>query len=386
MWLSRQQILTRLARWFHVIWVNPAEEWRRLWPRRENRVIGLRDPASPPANLHVERQSRLHPRVYQPSWLADRLRNARIDRAARHVNRLGCTKTVLYTWRPEHIQWVDRLKPDATCYHIADEYSFSAVEHPIPALERDMIERADDVFIHSPGLMEKKGRINPNTMFVTNGVDYERFADPCPEPRELRSIPHPRVGYVGRMKTQIDWDVLGRLAEELPDVSLVLVGPVGYLGDDAGAMRQLASRANVYVIGAQPAHAVPAFMQHLDAGLMPYRVNDYTKYIYPLKLHEFLASGTPVVCAPIRSLIDFRGVAIVADDRSAWAQSVSMALDPLQREDDRVAARQSVAREFDWNRITEKIAERIIRRLALDTEHQRFGVAAPPGPHEVRSL
>lgn len=45
---------------------------------------------------------------------------------------------------------------------------------------------------------------------------------------------------------------------------------------------------------------------------MPYRVNDYTKYIYPMKLHEYLAGGRPTVGSRIRSLEDFAGIVDLA--------------------------------------------------------------------------
>ena len=44
---------------------------------------------------------------------------------------------------------------------------------------------------------------------------------------------------------------------------------------------------NIYVVGPQPSELIPSFVQHLDVCIMPYMVDEYTKYIYPLKLHEY---------------------------------------------------------------------------------------------------
>ena len=67
-WLSRQQVLTRLARYYQVLWMNPATEWRRALrggrlAEQETHIEGLPDSFTvydPPAWLPI---------VYKPSWL-----------------------------------------------------------------------------------------------------------------------------------------------------------------------------------------------------------------------------------------------------------------------------------------------------------------------------
>ncbi|HEU4642013.1 MAG TPA: hypothetical protein VFS44_06115, partial [Gemmatimonadaceae bacterium] len=79
-WTSRQQVLTRLARYYHVLWLNPAPEWRDAWrrraPAREQHV-----PGQPPSFV-VRDAAVWHSTVYHPEWLVRSVVRARL-RAAR---------------------------------------------------------------------------------------------------------------------------------------------------------------------------------------------------------------------------------------------------------------------------------------------------------------
>ena len=82
----------------------------------------------------------------------------------------------------------------------------------------------------------------------------------------------------------------------------------------------MSARPNVYFLGGKPTACLGGYPQHFDVCIMPYQVDDYTKYVYPLKLHEYLASGKPVVSSSIRSVEDFRHVVALAGSREQWSQ------------------------------------------------------------------
>ena len=188
------------------------------------------------------------------------------------------------------------------CYHIDDEYSFSEVEAPLNDQELQLIRRADQVIVHSPALFERKGHLSPRTAMMPNGVDYAAYSRLAPDPDDLAPIPHPRIGYTGTIKRQLNWDLLLTLVARHPEWSFVFVGPVNPHPDIDVAIKEMARRPNVHFLGFKTVEKLSAYPQHFDTCIMPYLANDYTKYIYPLKLHEYLASGTPVVGTRIRSL------------------------------------------------------------------------------------
>ena len=96
---------------------------------------------------------------------------------------------------------------------------------------------------------------------------------------------------------------------------------------------------------------------------MPYRANDYPTYIYPLKLHEYLARGRPAVGTRIRTLEDFADVVTLASTPDQWSASITDALKPAANTSERRAARQAVARQHDWKILIAQIAETMAQRL-----------------------
>jgi len=355
-WQPRHQILSRLTRYFHVVWCSPAPWWRD-WlkdtpPRESHMNYGL--PLEP--GLTIYRPEKYLPEVGRPPLLARWIRRERLRRAQHILLARGVQKIILYLWRPQYAWALDLIESDLSCYHIDDEYTFSEIEKPLDDHEARLISQVDLVFIHSPSLLEKKGKLNPQTIFVPNGVDYSAFATLHPEPPDLGPIPHPRIGYVGRIKSDLNYSLLIDLARRHKDWSFVLVGPVENLDDRIVSIQTLAQMSNVYFLGGKPVTALPAYTQHLDVCMLCYEVNDYTKFIYPLKLHEYLASGRPVVGAPIRSLQEFAHLISLAYTVDDWSAALSAALNPSVDSAERRSARQAVAQQHDWHLLVSKIA------------------------------
>src|SRR5208283_114235 len=114
----------------------------------------------------------------------------------------------------------------------------------------------------------------------------------------------------------------------------------------------------------QPTSLVPGYVQHFDVCIMPYRQNDYTKYIYPLKLHEYLASGRPTVGTLIRSLEEFSDVVGLPRSVDEWSTALADALSPAANTPELREARQAVAKRHDWDLQVRRIAMTMTDRVA----------------------
>ena len=365
--MSRHQVLTRLSQYFHVVWAEPAREWRDLWLGGGKQVDRSHRQELFPQGFVRYQPGQWLPQLYRPASLASWTAAERVRQAATLLRRRGCRTIVFYLWRPNFDYVLDSHSYDLSVYHIVDEYSFSPSEQPLDNREVQLIKRVDQVFIHSPALLDRKGHFNPHTLFVPNGVDYRAFATPQEEPADLKEIPHPRLGYVGHIKTQLDLRVLLELATRHVEWSFVFVGPKGYLGMDATLVDQLSALQNVHFLGNKPMEMVCAYPQHMDVCLLPYVFNDYTRHIYPLKLHEYLAGGKPVVATPIRSLESFGHVIALARNVNEWEESILAALSPTATQVDFVERRRMVAQEYDWNTLVKRIAQTICERLGQAT-------------------
>lgn len=371
--MSRHQVLTRLSQYFHVVWAEPARGWRDLWLGNGKPVKQSHRQESLPHGFTLYQPGKCLPQLYRPAFLASWVAKERVRRAVALLRRRGCKTIVFYLWRSNFDYVLDSDSYDLSCYHIVDEYSFSPSEQPLDSREVQLIKRVDQVFIHSPALLDRKGHFNPHTLFVPNGVNYQAFAASQAEPADLREIPHPRIGYVGHIKTQLDFQIFYDLATRHPEWSLVLVGPRGFLGADAAMVDRMAALPNVYFLGSKAVDVVCAYPQHMDVCLLPYVMDDYTKYIYPLKLHEYLASGKPVVGTPIRSLESFGHVIALARNVREWEKSICAALSPAATQVDSVEERKMIAKDHDWSALVQRIAQTICGRLGQDTADRFAG-------------
>ena len=362
-WNSRHQVLTRLAQQFPVVWVNPAPEWRRAVSlgrlrSREQTVDGL------PRDFVVHDSSTLTPQVHRPRWLHAALLRARLARARASLERRGCTHVVVYLWHVAFADAVSAVKNDLSVYHIYDEYSHSESEVPVSAAEERLLRRVGQVFTVSETMQERKGVLNRHSTLISNGVDYDAFATPGPEPVDLQAIPHPRVGYTGYVKKQVDWELLLGLAQRRPDWSFVFVGARHAHPEITPLLERLEAMPNAHFLGSKPTSELSRYPQHFDVCLMPYRVNDYTKYIYPLKLHEYLATGRPVVSVPLPALRGYEHLVEIASGVAGWEQAIQRQLSASATDVERQRARRTEARRHDWSEIADRIAMVIRERIA----------------------
>ena len=367
-WESRHQVLTRLAKYFNVVWVNPVGWWNEAWLGPRNTKSSSPQSGSFPRGFSVYERTYLFPSFGKP-WLDYASEYVRLATARRMLRKRGSKAHVLYVWRDSFASALERGRYDVSCYHIDDEYTFSAIDLPIRPREEKVIKKVDQVFISSPALMAKKGHLNPETARIPNGVNVLEYTSKKGEPADMVNIPHPRVGYIGIIKRQLNVEVLLEVAKRHPEYSFVFVGPMrSDLRDDRPKWETLESLANTYFVGGKPVFDLPAYTQHMDVCMLCYSMNDYTKYIYPLKLHEYLAAGRAIVGAPLESLKELGEHINFAETVEEWEIGIQRALSDESQSEEKVNARKSVAREHDWDVLVYKIAQNICSRLGPSYE------------------
>lgn len=370
-WLTPHHVLTRLGKYFHVVWVSPAHEWREIPKRLKGDSTGDGQIGDMPG-FQIYTPEWWLPEFHRFRFLADFTLDQRVRNAKRILAQQGCKKIILYLWDYEFARALSSTPFDLSCYHIEDEYSFSAIEVPLNPLEARVISTVNEVFVISPAIMEKKGMINPHTTLVPHGVDYDRYATPVLEPTDIASIPRPRIGYSGFLKQQLNWPLLLQLAARHREYSFVFVGAQKHQ-EISPIINELSRLPNVYFLGSKPVDEFAYYPQHFDVCIMPYLVDDYTKYIFPLKLYEYLASGRPVVGSPIRSLQDFSHVIRLAKTPDEWSEALASSLTPHEHSDEQVKTRYRIARENDWSVHIHRLARIISARLGSSYE-ERFAM------------
>lgn len=215
-----------------------------------------------------------------------------------------------------------------TVYDCMDELAnFRFAPPDIAQRENFLLARADVVFTGGYQLYESKSRRHPAVHFHGCGVDLGHFgrarlaSTVVPEP--LARLPGPVFGYVGVVDERLDYPLIEALATEFPTASVVMVGPLAKV-----EQADLPDLPNIHWLGQQPYEALPALVKGFDVCLMPFALNDATRYINPTKTLEYMAAGKPVVSTAVADVVrHFTPVVAVAQTVDAFLDAVAQAAD-----------------------------------------------------------
>jgi UDP-galactopyranose mutase len=209
---------------------------------------------------------------------------------------------ILWYYTPMAVSFTSHLKPLAVVYDCMDELSAFQGAHPdLKANENQLLKRASVVFTGGHNLYEAKQHQHPNIHAFPSSIEKEHFATArnlSEEPPDQKDIPHPRLGFYGVIDERMDIELLGGIAEARPDWHLVIIGPVAKI-DPA----TLPSHQNIHYLGGKSYQELPAYLGGWDIAMLPFAINESTKFISPTKTPEYLAAGKPVISTPIRDVV-----------------------------------------------------------------------------------
>ena len=351
--MNRQHLFTRLGRAHPVLYCNSG--WA-TWDR--NSVDWRQAPWTgsfmPVDNVWVDVTPRYLLRA--PQWpMLDRLVIRAKARRWRRFFDKRRSQLVAYVFHPMFMPYIDSVEPDFLVYHAYDMYDrMPGWNEHLERFEKEALSRSDLVIASSnetaEGLRRKVAR---EVLVLPNGADVEAFREAIVKakpPPELDAIGKPRFGYTGTINPKVDLALVSKLATERPDWNFVFIGST-VLVDDGYRAEWTRCRAlpNVHFLGEKPVSEVPRYVVHMDVNLMCYRVapDVWTNWIYPLKLHEYLAAGPPIVSSDIPSVRPFRDAIYIASDHQSWHAALEQALatggpgTPIRR--------QSIASENSWD-------------------------------------
>src|SRR5690606_19644260 len=104
----------------------------------------------------------------------------------------------------------------------------------------------------------------------------------------------PIVGYYGVIDERINLQLIKETAEMLPEVSFVMIGPLAKISDD-----DLPQSPNIHYLGMKTYEDLPAYLKAFDIAMMPFALNDATKFISPTKTLEYMAAEKPIISTRI---------------------------------------------------------------------------------------
>jgi UDP-galactopyranose mutase len=363
-----QHLLTRLAAHYRVLFI---EE-----PLREEGAARL-EAAEGAAGVTV-----LRPRTPLASaGFADDQLALLAPLVVEHLTRHGVADYVVWFYTPMALPLLERLDPLAVVYDCMDELSaFAGAPPELRAREAELMRRADLVLTGGPSLYDAKRGLHPNVLCLPSSVDAAHFSlegrrdrddAQAERARALQGdIAAPRLGYFGVIDERMDVDLVRRLADADAGWNVVMVGPIVKIDPQS-----VPRRPNLHWLGQQPYELLPRLIEGWSVGLLPFALNESTRFISPTKTLEYMAAGKPAVSTAIRDVETLYGdvvrIARTPDDFVAACRE-ALAETPAQRRDRLLAMQASVARS-SWDRTAETIHAAIEAAIAPEV---RRGVAA----------
>lgn len=284
-----------------------------------------------------------------------------ILRAARRIGLNG--RRILWADHPLYESAVGAMDESLAIYHVGDEVTGFASSHgrTMRSLEETMLRKVDCVFAAAEQLAIDKRVLNARTYTVWNGIDPDAFAQRGEAQDPLPGIPTPRVAFVGVIENWVNVELFELLADRLPDVQLLLIGPRVTLPPS------LRARDNVHVLGRRPREEIPAILRRSKASIIPFRRSVLTERLVPLKLFEALAAGVMPVAtdfSPDLHRLHDAGLTRVARSDEEFVEQVRQAVaadSPGQRRRlQEFGLRQSWAAR--WTEMREILAELSLRQ------------------------
>lgn len=220
--------------------------------------------------------------------------------------------------RSRNIEWLIEVKrrlPDVTILVVGNTTTVQDEEFRILIEKEGLIamrgyiagcidniaRKADLMVVTSPTLHDKYINKTKKCVLVPNGFDEKLFdGKPKPVPSALKNIKRPIAGFVGVLLSFLDYELLYETAKGLSDISFVFVGPTEKSGKEG--VEKLKTLSNTHFLGRKAKKDIPGYVTNFDICLNPFKVDNVSKAVSPLKIYEYLACGKTVISTPMEGL------------------------------------------------------------------------------------
>ena len=334
-WVNRQQLFSRLGIHHRVVystggfylWERNSADWR------QGSMLGSFEAHD---NVQVDMPAKLLARLPRMPSL-DRLSlRLQATRWRRQFGRPNGRPLVAYIFHPLFLPYVEFIGADHVVYHVYDKYDQTPNwTAELEAAECQLARTADLVVASSDAMadgLRAKGALT--VQVLPNGADvpaFQRAVSPqVPEPDDLKAIPRPRIGWAGSLHPYVDCLMIAELAQRHPDWQFVMVGAPSPQADATAEAARAVCRSlhKIHFFGGKPANIVPLYSAKMDVNILCYLLqpNTWIGSISPLKLHEYLACGHPVISADLPAVYPFLDVVRVASGTDDWELAIAQAL------------------------------------------------------------
>ena len=277
---------------------------------------------------------------------------------------LNLKKYIFWYYTPMALSFTSTFNPEVVIYDCMDE--LSAFKFAPPSLkknEAELFQKADVVFTGGHSLYEAKKHSHNNIHPFPSSIDKEHFLKgrlKMSDPADQLKIPHPRIGFYGVVDERMDIELIGKVAEMRPGWHLVIIGPIIKIDPAI-----LPKHSNIHYLGAKTYDELPSYLGGWDIAIIPFALNESTRFISPTKTPEYLAAGKPVISTSIHDVVHPYGInnlVHIADSKTEFIDAAEKILNDadknswLTKVDEFLA---NVSWNDTWNKMMALIDEKV---------------------------
>jgi GT2 family glycosyltransferase len=217
---------------------------------------------------------------------------------------------------------------------------FLAQADVLVATARTLIEQMREVAGADPALGERVEK----TLYLPNAVDVDLFDATFPRSRPADLvIGAPTLLFFGSLWGDwLNWELIAACAAKLPGAAFNLIGDYASIPERVAQMPP-----NVHFLGLKVQRDLPAYLLHSDIAMMPFRENDISKYVSPVKIFEYIAMGKPVLSTHLPDIVGYPGV-VIARTPDGWAEFIRDGWRLWQEPAARIAQQQAFTLDNSW--------------------------------------
>jgi glycosyltransferase involved in cell wall biosynthesis len=361
-WMNRQHLFSIIGKEHNVIYSNaPFFYWDRNLARfRSAPFFGKTVKVNNVFNLEFPKFLLRIPKL--SIW--DRLIKSLFIKKVKDKIKPNC-RTVLYIFNPIYGEYINDLPHDFIVYHPYDDFDNLYSDNIAKEGEQLLLAKADIMFTTSKLLQrnyQQRFHDKDRVHFIPNGVDFNLFSNVSDDVFGIKKdSDRAKIGYTGSINAKIDISLLHDIFNELSYCDFYITGSEGKIDSfQSKDMIKLKELSNVYFLGNKKLDNVPSYMHAMDINIIPYRTDpdSFANAGYPLKLHEYLTVGKPIICSPIDSAFEFEDVISIKMGTHEWVEEINRIInsDDIQSMSS-MKLRKNVAKENTWKKRTESILE-----------------------------
>jgi len=276
--------------------------------------------------------------------------------------RIKDKKIYLWIYQPIQYYFQKDIYKDFLIYDFYDNFELDSNGKKIESnsnLNTEISKVADLILCVSEKTYNLFDNNKEKVLRIFNGYSPEIFLNNSgKEPELIKKINLPIIGFNGPIRDWLDFELLEELLKT-EKYCLIIIGYIDRSGKEG--FKKLKRYENFTHIDYLPMEEMANYVNFFDAGILPYKVNDFNNSIFPNKVFEFFACNLPVVSTKISEMAKFKDYIYYSADRQEFIKNCELAI----KSDKTVLAREyeEILRKASWTNVVSMIKESIDKNI-----------------------